>query len=67
MKKVTFQFLSSTLRGSQHMLALAVDGTIMNGRQGCSRRRKWRDEIIHPSFFWKEVDDKRDLWGLRWP
>lgn len=47
MKKVTFQFLSSTLSGTQHMLVLALHGTIMNGRQGCSCWRKWRVEIIH--------------------
>lgn len=50
MKKATFQFLSSTLSGSRHMLALALDGTIMNGWQGCSCRRKWKNEIIYLSF-----------------
>lgn len=49
MKKVTFQFLSSTHSGTQHMLAL--DGTIMNGRQGCFCKRKKRNGIIHLSSF----------------
>lgn len=46
MKKVTFQFLSSTLTGSLHMSTVAQGGAIINGWQGrFSSKTNWINEI----------------------